>query len=98
MEQHAILERLRANEAMLRDLGVTHAALFGSRARGDHRPDSDTDILIELDQERRLGMWGYARAIRVVEELFSGSVDVVPRDSLKDRRVEPVTKDAIYAF
>ena len=34
--------------------GVTHAALFGSRARGDKRPDSDTDILIEVDPEARI--------------------------------------------
>ena len=25
--------------------------LFGSRARGDHRPDSDWDIFVVLDQE-----------------------------------------------
>ena len=83
---------------MLRSLGVTHAALFGSRARGDHRPDSDTDILIELDPERRLGLWDYTGVIRAVEELFTGHVDVVNRTSLKDRLVEPVTRDAIYAF
>jgi uncharacterized protein len=35
----------------LRARGVTHAALFGSRARGDAREDSDTDIMIEIDPE-----------------------------------------------
>ncbi len=28
--------------------GVTHMALFGSRARGDNRPDSDVDLLIDI--------------------------------------------------
>jgi predicted nucleotidyltransferase len=29
--------------------GVAHAAVFGSVARGDDRPDSDVDILVDLD-------------------------------------------------
>ena len=32
----------------------SHALLYGSRARGDARPDSDWDILIILDKEKLL--------------------------------------------
>jgi predicted nucleotidyltransferase len=49
MNSQEITARLKQHEAALRAQGVTHAALFGSRARGDARPDSDTDIMIELD-------------------------------------------------
>ncbi len=49
MKREEIIARLRENEAILRERGVMHAALFGSRARGDERPDSDTDIMIEFD-------------------------------------------------
>jgi hypothetical protein len=45
MDRQDILARLRANEAALKASGVSHAALFGSRARGDDRPDSDIDII-----------------------------------------------------
>jgi len=38
MTQDDILTRLRANEASLKARGVIHAALFGSRARGQGRP------------------------------------------------------------
>jgi hypothetical protein len=44
MNGQEIIARLRQNEPALRACGVTHAAVFGSRARGDNRPDSDTDI------------------------------------------------------
>jgi hypothetical protein len=37
MDRQDIIARLRENEAALRARGVTHAALFGSRARGDAR-------------------------------------------------------------
>jgi len=51
MDKQDILARLRENEAALKARGVSHAALFGSRARGDNRPDSDIDILIDLAPE-----------------------------------------------
>src|SRR5438067_5321818 len=40
--------RLRAAEADIRRLGVRRLALFGSVARGDARPDSDVDLLVEF--------------------------------------------------
>ena len=41
------LALLQAHQAELQRRGVRHAAVFGSVARGDARPESDTDILIE---------------------------------------------------
>lgn len=42
-------------EAVLEAFGdrVTGILLFGSRARGDHRPDSDWDVAVLLTDERR---------------------------------------------
>jgi predicted nucleotidyltransferase len=38
MNGQEILAKLREHETALRARGVTHAALFGSRARGSDRP------------------------------------------------------------
>jgi len=34
--------------------------LFGSRARGDHMPDADLDLLVVLPDEREAGAYSYA--------------------------------------
>jgi predicted nucleotidyltransferase len=51
MNRQEILDRLRENEAALRAQGVAHAALFGSVARREARPDSDIDIMVEIAPE-----------------------------------------------
>ena len=98
MDREDIIARLRENEAALRVRGVTHAALFGSRARGDARADSDTDIMIEIDPEARIGVWDYVGIKDFIAGLFDGPVDVVKRKTLKPSVRPAVTIDAIYAF
>jgi hypothetical protein len=98
MNREEIVARLREHEATLRKRGVAHAALFGSRARGDQRPDSDTDIMIEFDPAARITVYDYARLKDYIAELFEGRVDVVNRDGLKPCVRPAATADVIYAF
>ena len=60
MKREEIIARLQENQAALRARGVAHAALFGSCARGDQRPESDTDIMVELDPAARITVFDYA--------------------------------------
>jgi predicted nucleotidyltransferase len=98
MDKQAILAKLKENEAALKARGVTHAALFGSRARGDNRPDSDIDILIDLAPEAPIGVWEYSGIKTYIAGLFDGPVDVVSRDTLKPYLRPAASADAVYVF
>jgi len=98
MNNEEIINRLREYEAALRAQGVGHAALFGSRARGDNRPDSDIDIMIEIDPDAPVGVFEYVRIKEYIASLFDGPVDVVDREALKPYVRPAATTDAIYAF
>jgi predicted nucleotidyltransferase len=98
MDKHGIIARLRENEAALRARGVTHAALFGSRARGDDRPGSDIDIMIEIEPEAVQDVYAYVGLKSYIAELFVEPVDVVDRAALKPYVRPPAESEAVYAF
>jgi hypothetical protein len=71
---------------ILEQHGVTFAAVFGSLARGEDRPQSDVDILVRLG--RPTGMVGYMRLVEGLELVLEKRVDLVTDQSL-NKRVRP---------
>ena len=93
-----VLETLRTHESELRRLGVSHAAVFGSLARGEAGADSDIDVLVELDEDRPIGIFEYARLKLYINEILDGAGDVVNRRTLKPLLRDNILRDAIHAF
>jgi predicted nucleotidyltransferase len=98
MRRDDIIATLRAAEPELRRRGIRHAALFGSVARGEERPGSDIDILVEFEPGEEGTVYDYVRLKEYVAGLFDGPVDVIDRDALKPHLRAPAARDTVYAF
>ncbi len=72
---------------------VLKAWLFGSYARGEERPDSDVDILVEFDHSSPLGLFTYARIWRELKERIGRSVDLVEGGTVRPMMTDMVNRD-----
>ena len=98
MTKEAVIAILRAHEGPLRRQGVQRAALFGSAARGDAAPDSDLDIMIEIDPAAHVDLYAYVGITRYIAELFAGPVDIADHAMLIEPVRRTAERDAVYAF
>jgi uncharacterized protein len=96
MRREEVIARIRAHEAELRAMGVAHLALFGSVARGDDRPDSDVDVLIDVEEAFRIG--GYVDVTERLTGVLGHKVDVVMRGAVKPRFAQRIADDLVEIF
>lgn len=77
-------DELRRHRLSIQRIAARHGAsnvrVFGSVARGEDRPDSDVDLLIDLADER--GFDDYLELAQELEQLLSRRVDLVLSRSL----------------
>ena len=94
MRRDEVERKIRANlEELHNEYKVKSLSLFGSVARGEERPDSDIDLLVEFDDD--VDLFGYVRTHRYLENLLSESVDLVFRQTLKPLLRESVFHDEV---
>jgi predicted nucleotidyltransferase len=89
---------LRAHERALKARGVSHAAIFGSLARGEARADSDVDVMIELDPDAHVSLFGFAGLQIAIEELMGTRTDLVQRQALKPAIKARAEAEKVDAF
>ena len=74
--------------------GASNLRIFRSVARGEADGNSDPDLLIDYDSNKRSPLFPL-RLIRELETLLGCKVDIVTEQGLKDRIKERVLKEAI---
>jgi hypothetical protein len=73
--------------------GARNVRVFGSVARGDARPDSDVDILVDMEPGRSL--FDLGGLLSELQTLLDVDVDVVTEKGLRPRIRAQVMREAV---
>lgn len=94
----AIISRLRNIAPEIKAAGVTKLALFGSRARGDARPDSDLDVLVDTTPRGASPAFDLFKVMHLIEDATGLRAQISMRDLLKPRMAERIADDVTEVF
>ena len=88
-----IRERRQSIIAAGRCHGASNLRVFGSVARGEDRPDSDVDMLVDLQPS--VSLIGLGKLEEELSRILEHDVDVVPASGLKPSVREQIFAEAI---
>lgn len=71
--------------------GVKKIAIFGSYARGEPRPDSDIDLLVEFAERKSL--LDLARIQRIISEKVGRNIDLLTEKSISPYLVDRIKQE-----
>ena len=93
----ALADLLRSRRDEILRAAARHGArsvrIFGSVARGDERPDSDIDLLVEFEPGR--SVFDHAGLWLELQGLLGRKVDIVTLGGLRDRVRDTVLREAL---
>jgi predicted nucleotidyltransferase len=87
-----------AFEPELRERGISSAAVFGSVVRGQATPDSDVDVLVDIDPAAAFDLFDLVRVNNLLADRLGRAVDVVEKEALKPRIRDSILAEAGTAF
>ena len=80
-------------KALAAERGYTRLAVFGSVARGDSRPDSDIDLLVEAPEGT--SSFDFVRFQKLLEHVLGRHVDMVSYGGLKPGLDDDIRREAV---
>ena len=94
MTRDEIITKLKETAPALRAEGVTRLAIFGSRARGDARDDSDLDVLIDVDDAKFVGL-SIVGVQKIIKQATGLETQAEMRRSIESRFAKRIADDVI---
>jgi len=96
MKQGNLIEVLKTYDAVLRENGATAVFVFGSRARGSERADSDLDLFIDYDPTAKIpNMFRLMQIEEKISETLGIPVTITTRNALHPSMKESIERDAV---
>ena len=90
-----LLELQKVSHEIKSRYGVIRIGLFGSAARGELSPESDIDLLVELDPEKTT-FRRYLELEEYLTRLFDRKIDLVTLDGISPYVLPYIQKDVIW--
>lgn len=78
--------------------GIRRLSVFGSRLRGDARPDSDLDLLVEFEPDRTPGLLGLSQIELQLGERLGRKIDLRTAQDLSPHFRDDVVRAARLAY
>jgi uncharacterized protein len=98
MNRSEAIARLKACADAIKARGATSLYLFGSTVRGEAKADSDIDMFIDYDPQKKFSLVDLAGIKLFLEDTLGMDVDVTTRDSLHPMLRENIEQSAVRVF
>ncbi|MFH1096433.1 MAG: nucleotidyltransferase family protein [Candidatus Desantisbacteria bacterium] len=93
MKREKIFERIAQ---MLKNYGVRKVAIFGSYIRGEEKPESDVDVIVEFSERRSL-----LDIVGIEQELSDAigiKVDLLTEKSISPYLIDRIKKEMVVVY
>jgi predicted nucleotidyltransferase len=91
-----VLSFLRQEKPRLQAIGISSVGCFGSVVRGEERPDSDIDILIDVQADSSLSLFSLLSLEQEYSERLHHKVDLVIKADLRPRIGQQILAEVEY--
>jgi uncharacterized protein len=98
MTREEIISTIRKNADAIKAEGVTRLAIFGSRVRGDNDPDSDIDVLVEVEPDASFSLLNLIGVEHIIEDVTGLPAQATMRRSIPPRFAERIADDIVEVF
>ncbi|HBG91904.1 MAG: hypothetical protein A3J81_01975 [Nitrospirae bacterium RIFOXYB2_FULL_43_5] len=93
-EAKAILKEHK--DEVIRKYRIIEIGIFGSFVRGEQKPRSDVDILVEFDDRNIPGLLKLSEMERYLRRLLKKKVDVVIKSGIRPELKKGILKEVVY--